>query len=277
MILVLKLKTFVRLSNIKYLFNSFRPTTIMKHIVMVFSALVLSATSLPNEPTLTNSETFTQVYPFAQRAFLYYPVGSGGIFNRPVQQNPSSEDLIATPFTDEAKETTIQDMIRPAGYFVPASDVLSMPYPSADDQETEERAAMKHLEMLKDLHDQLENSEERFLMPSISMAGNAVTLSTTSFMSMLQKLSKTVTKTIVTTVVSMTTVTVFETGTTPAIIIPSETTATDTPTVTDTPSLVSEVLLSETVLPTVVETVMTMTTIVAPPLTTVTTITSTIF
>ena len=249
----------------------------MKHIVMVFSALVLSAMSLPNEPTLTNSETFTQVYPFAQRAFLYYPVGSGGIFNRPVQQSPSSEDLIATPFTDEAKETTIQDMIRPAGYFVPASDVLSMPYPSADDQETEERAAMKHLEMLKDLHDQLENSEERFLMPSISMAGNAVTLSTTSFMSMLQKLSKTVTKTIVTTVVSMTTVTVFETGTTPAIIIPSETTATDTPTVTDTPSLVSEVLLSETVLPTVVETVMTMTTTVAPPLTTVTTITSTIF
>ena len=168
--------------------------------ILVFAACIVAVlSSAEEEPTVDKtSDIFTQTYPFAKRAFFYYPAGAGGYFNRPAQ---SPVDLPGNPY--EGDVTTTQDMIRPA-YFVPASDLLTMPYPSKSEQEADEEAAMKHLEMLKELHDQLENSEQRFLLPSISMMGNGVNIPTANFLALLTRLSKTVTK-VVTTFITVTT------------------------------------------------------------------------
>lgn len=164
---------------------------------------MLAVLSSPEEVIeSTDSETFTQLFPLSQRAFFYYPTGAGGYFNRPTIPAASSVDFINNPY-DTAASPTAQDMIRPAAYFVPAADLLSMPYPSKIDQEEEEKAAMKHLEMLKELHDQLENNEQRFMgnmMPSFSLGGNAVTMPTNSLLALLRKFTKTVTKTVLSTV-----------------------------------------------------------------------------
>ncbi|XP_046449282.1 integumentary mucin C.1-like [Daphnia pulex] len=165
----------------------------MKNACMIiFAGLVVLGSA---EEPLDSSETFTQVYPFAERAFFYYPTGAGNLFNRAGNPAPSV-DFDDNPF-DAAAATSSQDI--PAAYFVPTSDLLSMPYPSRSDQEADEKAAMKHLEMLKELHDKLESSEQKFLKPSLSFGGNGVTLPMNAFVAMLQKLSKTVTKTVITT------------------------------------------------------------------------------
>lgn len=165
----------------------------MKNACMIiFAGLVVMGST---EEPLDSSETFTQVYPFAERAFFYYPTGAGNLFNRAGNPAPSV-DFDDNPF-DAAAATSSQDI--PAAYFVPTSDLLSMPYPSRSDQEADEKAAMKHLEMLKELHDKLESSEQKFLKPSLSFGGNGVTLPMNAFVAMLQKLSKTVTKTVITT------------------------------------------------------------------------------
>lgn len=167
----------------------------MKNACMIiFAGLLLVVLGSAEEP-LDSSETFTQVYPFAERAFFYYPTGAGNLFNRAGNPAPSV-DFDDNPF-DAATATSSQDI--PAAYFVPTSDLLAMPYPSRSDQEADEKAAMKHLEMLKELHDKLESSEQKFLKPSLSFGGNGVTLPMNAFVAMLQKLSKTVTKTVITT------------------------------------------------------------------------------
>lgn len=225
---------------------------IMKIVVLVLFALVLAVFSSPEEQ-VAEGETYTQMYPFAQRAFFYYPAGAASYLSRLTP--PSSVDFVNSPYDAAAAPVApVQDMMRPAAYFVPASDLLSMPYPAKADQEVDEKAAMKHLEMLKELHDHLEKTEQRFLVPSISMAGNAVTLSTNAFVSMLNKLSKTVTKVVTTTV--------FVTS--------------ENPTTTETLTTTDILTNTTTIIDTTTVDVITTTTTTLEPITTVTTITSTI-
>lgn len=230
----------------------------MKNVCMIIfaSLLVMVLSSSAQEP-LESSETFTQVYPLAQRAFFYYPNGAGGYLNR--GGNPaSSVDLADNPF-EAAAGSSSQDMVlNAAAYFVPTSDLLAMPYPSKIDQETDERAAMKHLEMLKELHDQLENSEQKFLKPSLSFGGNGVTLPMNAFVSMLHKLSKTITKTVTTTTIQLTTVFVSTSNSVPettdpaiAVLGNTLTTNTDTKATTTAPSIpIAETTTAATVTPT---------------------------
>ncbi|XP_057378618.1 uncharacterized protein LOC130700652 [Daphnia carinata] len=269
----------------------------MKNVVFIFAALLAVLGSA--EESMESGETFVQDDPFAQRAFFYYPTGAGGFLNRAATPPQSAIDFVDSPF-DIAPQASAQDMVpNPAAYFVPTSDLLAMPYPSKIDQEADEKAAMKHLEMLKGLHDELEKTEEKFLKPSMSFGGNAVTLPTNAFMSLLHKLSKTVTKTVVTTQFTTVFVSVSPskntTETTASVTaLPSSTdiTATSTPTVTvETTSTVLETI-SKTVesTPSAIETTTAATTsavvepsstasltvTTTPPLIIVTTITSTI-
>ncbi|KAI9563859.1 hypothetical protein GHT06_011326 [Daphnia sinensis] len=268
----------------------------MKNVMFIFAALLVVLVSA--DESLESGETFTQDDPFAQRAFFYYPTGAGGFLNRPAAPPQPSVDFVDSPF-DIAPQPSAQDMAaNPAAYFVPTSDLLAVPYPSKSDQEADEKAAMKHLEMLKDLHDELEKTEEKFLKPSMSFGGNAVTLPTNAFMSLLHKLSKTVTKTVVTTQFATVFVSVSPskntTGTTaPVTVVPSNTdiTATSTPTVTveTTSTIIETISVSTTVEPTpsvaetttaettsTVEPAASVTVTTTPPLIIVTTITSTI-
>lgn len=198
----------------------------MKNIIFIFAALLVAVLGSSSEEMLDSSETFTKAYPFAQRAFFYYPTGSEGYVNREGNPAPSSVDFMDNPFNTVPESKAQEMMPNPAAYFVPTSDLLAMPYPSRSDQEADEKAAMKHLEMLKGLHDELEKSEEKFLKPSMSFGGSAVTLPTNAFMSLLHKLSKTVTKTVITTQVT----TVF------VSVTPSNTTSETTDSVTIVPS-----------------------------------------
>lgn len=223
----------------------------MKNVIIVLFALAVLGSAEEQMASSGEGETYTQLYPFAQRAFFYYPAGAGSYLSRLTP--PSPIDFVNNPFDAAAGPTPAQDMIRPA-YFVPASDLLTMPYPTSSDQEADEKAAMKHLEMLKELHDHLEKTEQRLLVPSISMAGNAVTLSTNAFVSMLQKLSKTVTKIVTTTIFSCSTTNILTT----------DITTTDSP-VIDTTTTTTDITTSQT------------TTTANLPSTTVTTITSTLF
>lgn len=229
----------------------------MKNVCMIiFASLLVMVLSSPQEPLLESSETFTQVYPLAERAFFYYPNGAGGYLNR--GGNPaSSVDFADNPFETAAGSSSQDMVLNPAAYFVPTSDLLAMPYPSKIDQETDERAAMKHLEMLKELHDQLENSEQKFLKPSLSFGGNGVTLPMNAFVSMLHKLSKTITKTVTTTTIQLTTVFVSTSNsvpetTDPAIVVSNTlTTNTDTKATTTAPSIpIAETTTAATVTPT---------------------------
>nr|CAH0102932.1 unnamed protein product [Daphnia galeata] len=228
----------------------------MKNVCMIiFASLLVMVLSSPQEP-LESSETFTQVYPLAERAFFYYPNGAGGYLNR--GGNPaSSVDFADNPFETAAGSSSQDMVLNPAAYFVPTSDLLAMPYPSKIDQETDERAAMKHLEMLKELHDQLENSEQKFLKPSLSFGGNGVTLPMNAFVSMLHKLSKTITKTVTTTTIQLTTVFVSTSNsvpetTDPAIVVLGNTLTTNTDTkATTTASIpIAETTTAATVTPT---------------------------
>lgn len=228
----------------------------MKNVCMIIfaSLLVMVLSSSAQEP-LESSETFTQVYPLAERAFFYYPNGAGGYLNR--GGNPaSSVDFADNPFETAAGSSSQDMVLNPAAYFVPTSDLLAMPYPSKIDQETDERAAMKHLEMLKELHDQLENSEQKFLKPSLSLGGNGVTLPMNAFVSMLHKLSKTITKTVTTTTIQLTTVFVSTSNsvpetTDPAIVVSNPlTTNTDTKATTTASIPIAETTTAATVTPT---------------------------
>ena len=200
LLIVISISTFLKGEFLKNTCRNAYWTKMKNASILVFAACIVAVlSSAEEEPTVDKtSDIFTQTYPFAKRAFFYYPAGAGGYFNRPAQ---SPVDLPGNPY--EGDVTTTQDMIRPA-YFVPASDLLTMPYPSKSEQEADEEAAMKHLEMLKELHDQLENSEQRFLLPSISMMGNGVNIPTANFLALLTRLSKTVTK-VVTTFITVTT------------------------------------------------------------------------
>ena len=64
------------------------------------------------------------------------------------------------------------------------------PYPTVIDQGVKEREALVQIERLKRLYEQQQSSdgdsEERFLLPSISFSSNSVTLSTKSFLSLLK-------------------------------------------------------------------------------------------
>ena len=64
---------------------------------------------------------------------------------------------------------------------------LRAPFPVAD-EEFKQEEAINQLESLKRLYDeqQYTTGEERFLLPSISFSSNSVTLSTTSFLSLLK-------------------------------------------------------------------------------------------
>lgn len=228
----------------------------MKNVCMIIfaSLLVMVLSSSAQEP-LESSETFTQVYPLAERAFFYYPNGAGGYLNR--GGNPaSSVDFADNPFETAAGSSSQDMVLNPAAYFVPTSDLLAMPYPSKIDQETDERAAMKHLEMLKELHDQLENSEQKFLKPSLSLGGNGVTLPMNAFVSMLHKLSKTITKTVTTTTIQLTTVFVSTSNsvpetTDPAIVVSNPlTTNTDTKATTTASIPIAETTTAAIVTPT---------------------------
>lgn len=228
----------------------------MKNVCMIIfaSLLVMVLSSSAQEP-LESSETFTQVYPLAERAFFYYPNGAGGYLNR--GGNPaSSVDFADNPFETAAGSSSQDMVLNPAAYFVPTSDLLAMPYPSKIDQETDERAAMKHLEMLKELHDQLENSEQKFLKPSLSLGGNGVTLPMNAFVSMLHKLSKTITKTVTTTTIQLTTVFVSTSNsvpetTDPAIVVSNTlTTNTDTKATTTASIPIAETTTAAIVTPT---------------------------
>lgn len=228
----------------------------MKNVCMIIfaSLLVMVLSSSAQEP-LESSETFTQVYPLSERAFFYYPNGAGGYLNR--GGNPaSSVDFADNPFETAAGSSSQDMVLNPAAYFVPTSDLLAMPYPSKIDQETDERAAMKHLEMLKELHDQLENSEQKFLKPSLSFGGNGVTLPMNAFVSMLHKLSKTITKTVTTTTIQLTTVFVSTSNsvpetTDPAIVVSNPlTTNTDTKATTTASIPIAETTTAATVTPT---------------------------
>lgn len=223
----------------------------MNKYIIVFSALLLAVVCSPEEVMeRDDSETFTQFFPLSQRAFFYYPTGAGGYFNRPAIPSTPPVDFIDNPF-ETAVPSTAQDMIRPAAFFVPASDLLTMPYPSKIDQEDDEKSAMKHLEMLKELHDQLENNEQRFMgtMPSFALGGNAVTMPTNSLLALLKKFTKTVTRTVLSTVscsssitsVISTTNTTLLTPTTEAVI---EETTEMTTTTTSTPSVVVTTITS---------------------------------
>ncbi len=260
----------------------------MKTAITIFAACVLVVLSATEEEPATTGETFTQTYPFAQRAFFYYPAGAGGYFNRPGQA-PGSVDFVGNPY--EADVTTAQDMVRPAAFFVPTSDLLTMPYPSKNDQEADEQAAMKHLEMLKELHDQLENSEQRFLLPSISMMGNGVNIPTTNFLALLNRLSKTVTKVITTTITTSITVeacanTTFagETTTTNVstqptiepVILGTETIEPNSTPTTTLPLETTPVILETTQTPLETTTTPLATITTSTPVTMVTTITSTL-
>lgn len=229
----------------------------MKNVCMIIfaSLLVMVLSSSAQEP-LESSETFTQVYPLAERAFFYYPNGAGGYLNR--GGNPaSSVDFADNPFETAAGSSSQDMVLNPAAYFVPTSDLLAMPYPSKIDQETDERAAMKHLEMLKELHDQLENSEQKFLKPSLSLGGNGVTLPMNAFVSMLHKLSKTITKTLTTTTIQLTTVFVSTSNSVPettdpaiAVLGNTLTTNTDTKATTTASIPIAETTTAATVTPT---------------------------
>ena len=222
----------------------------MKNVCMIiFASLLVMVLSSPHEP-LESSETFTQVYPLAERAFFYYPNGAGGYLNR--GGNPaSSVDFADNPFETAATSSSQDMVLNPAAYFVPTSDLLAMPYPSKIDQETDERAAMKHLEMLKELHDQLENSEQKFLKPSLSFGGNGVTLPMNAFVSMLHKLSKTITKTVTTTTIELTTVFVSTSNSVPETTDPAGlTTNTDTKATTTASIPIAETITAATVTPT---------------------------
>lgn len=268
----------------------------MKNVMFILAAVLLAVLGSAEE-SLESSETLTQDYPFAQRAFFYYPTGAGGFLNRVATPPQSSVDFVDSSF-DITPESSTQDKVtNPVAYFVPTSDLLTMPYPSKSDQEADEKAAMKHLEMLKGLHDELEKTEEKFLKPSMSFGGSAVTLPTNAFMSLLHKLSKTVTKTVVTTQIttvfvsaspsqntSETTdsVTVFPSNTdikatgTPTLTVETTSTITETvsTTVASTSSVIETTTAAATTTSTAVEPSSTVTT--TPPLIVVTTITSTI-
>jgi hypothetical protein len=223
--------------------------------MIIFASLLVMVLSSSAQEPLESSETFTQVYPLAERAFFYYPNGAGGYLNR--GGNPaSSVDFADNPFETAAGSSSQDMVLNPAAYFVPTSDLLAMPYPSKIDQETDERAAMKHLEMLKELHDQLENSEQKFLKPSLSLGGNGVTLPMNAFVSMLHKLSKTITKTVTTTTIQLTTVFVSTSNsvpetTDPAIVVSNPlTTNTDTKATTTASIPIAETTTAATVTPT---------------------------
>lgn len=65
---------------------------------------------------------------------------------------------------------------------------LRAPFPTDVAEEAKEEEAIIQLENLKRLYEdqQYTNGEERFLLPSISFSSNSVTLSTTSFLSLLK-------------------------------------------------------------------------------------------
>jgi hypothetical protein len=224
--------------------------------MIIFASLLVMVLSSSAQEPLESSETFTQVYPLAERAFFYYPNGAGGYLNR--GGNPaSSVDFADNPFETAAGSSSQDMVLNPAAYFVPTSDLLAMPYPSKIDQETDERAAMKHLEMLKELHDQLENSEQKFLKPSLSLGGNGVTLPMNAFVSMLHKLSKTITKTVTTTTIQLTTVFVSTSNSVPettdpaiAVLGNTLTTNTDTKATTTASIPIAETTTAATVTPT---------------------------
>jgi hypothetical protein len=224
--------------------------------MIIFASLLVMVLSSSAQEPLESSETFTQVYPLAERAFFYYPNGAGGYLNR--GGNPaSSVDFADNPFETAAGSSSQDMVLNPAAYFVPTSDLLAMPYPSKIDQETDERAAMKHLEMLKELHDQLENSEQKFLKPSLSLGGNGVTLPMNAFVSMLHKLSKTITKTVTTTTIQLTTVFVSTSNSVPettdpaiAVLGNTLTNNTDTKATTTASIPIAETTTAATVTPT---------------------------